>query len=70
VDELSTPSSSAIANFAKLLKPPPTGNESWYLIMGGSYYEPLLPGAAYDAAFVPARFRSPSIGFRCVKDPE
>lgn len=68
VDELSTPSSKAIANFAKLLKPPPAGNESWYLIMGGSYFESLLPGAAYDAAFVPARFRSPRIGFRCVKD--
>jgi serine/threonine-protein kinase len=69
VDELSRPSSKAITNFAKLLKPAPTGNESWYLIMGGSYYEPLLPGAAYDAAFVPSRFHSSSIGFRCVQDP-
>jgi eukaryotic-like serine/threonine-protein kinase len=68
VDELSTPSTKAITNFAKLLKPEPTRNESWYLIMGGSYYESLLPGAAYDSAFVPARFHSSSIGFRCVKD--
>jgi len=68
VDELSAPSTQAISNFAKFLKPAPTKSESWYLIMGGSHYESLLPGAAYDAAFVPARFHSPSIGFRCVKD--
>jgi serine/threonine-protein kinase len=68
VDELSVPSAKAVAIFAKLLSAPPSNTESWYLIMGGSYFEPLLPGAAYDAAFVPARFHSSSIGFRCVKD--
>jgi serine/threonine protein kinase len=68
VDELSVPSAKAVSIFANLLNPPPRESEAWYLIMGGSYFEPLLPGAAYDAAFVPARFRSASIGFRCVKD--
>ena len=68
VDELSSPSSQAIQHFRPLLKPSPSENESWYLIMGGSYKERLLPGLTYDPAFVPARFRSEDIGFRCVKD--
>lgn len=70
VDELSTPSSGAVDHFREILKPPPTKDESWYLIMGGSYKQELLPGAAYDKAFVPARLRSDDIGFRCVKDPD
>jgi serine/threonine protein kinase len=68
VDELSTPSPQAIQSFRDLLKPPPTKDEPWYRIMGGSYEEPLLPRATHDSAYIPARFRSTSIGFRCVKD--
>jgi serine/threonine-protein kinase len=69
VDVMSTPSAAAVQAFRDLLVPPPTKDESWYLMMGGSFEEPLLPGATYDTAYVPARFRSPRIGFRCVKDP-
>jgi serine/threonine protein kinase len=68
VDELGIPSSRAMSDFRTLLKPAPTKDEPWFLIMGGSYKHELLPGATYDAAFVPARFRSEDIGFRCVKD--
>ena len=68
VDELSTPSPQAVQNFREILSPPPSETESWYLMMGGSYEEPLLAGATHDAAYVPARFHSPRIGFRCVKD--
>jgi hypothetical protein len=68
VDEMSTPSAKAIDDFGGLLSPPPTASEPWYFMMGGSYQEPLQPGMAYDFAFVPARFQSPAIGFRCVQD--
>jgi eukaryotic-like serine/threonine-protein kinase len=63
------PSAAAIAEFAPLLKPPPTAGEPWISIRGGSYLDPLTPGILYDSAQVPARFSGPNIGFRCVKDP-
>src|SRR5262249_29251231 len=70
IDELSTPSSRAIQNFATLLKPPPSKDEPWYMIMGGSFQTPLLTAVIHDSAYVPARFRSSDIGFRCVKSAQ
>ncbi|HEY6347240.1 MAG TPA: bifunctional serine/threonine-protein kinase/formylglycine-generating enzyme family protein [Bryobacteraceae bacterium] len=63
------PSAAAIAEFAPLLKPPPTVSEPWISIRGGSYLDPLTPGIVYDSAAIPARFSGPNIGFRCVKNP-
>jgi serine/threonine-protein kinase len=69
VDELVTPSPGALRAFAALLSPPPTADEPWYTIQGGAYNVPLIQNAAFEWSAVPARFRRPDIGFRCVKDP-
>ncbi|MFB3776394.1 MAG: bifunctional serine/threonine-protein kinase/formylglycine-generating enzyme family protein [Bryobacteraceae bacterium] len=69
VDELVTPSPGALQAFARLLTPPPTADEPWYTIRGGAFDIPLVENAAFEWSAVPARFRAPNIGFRCVKDP-
>jgi serine/threonine-protein kinase len=69
VDESQTPSILAIESFSKVLKPPPTGDELWCLIRGAAHTRPLKEGVLYEYASIPARFTSPEIGFRCVKDP-
>jgi serine/threonine protein kinase len=69
IDELTNPSAQAIQAFQDQMKPAPTKEDPWYLMMGGSYEEPLLKGTTYDTASVPARFHSSRVGFRCVKDP-
>ena len=67
VDETAAPSAATAARFAKLLTPPPAAGERWVEVRGGSFFEKLDPGVMWDAAVMPARFRSPRIGFRCVK---
>jgi serine/threonine protein kinase len=71
IDDKSTPSPDAIKDFRGKLKPPPASNEPWYVMMGGSYADNLsdLVGVIYDVAYVPARFHSSNVGFRCVKNP-
>jgi hypothetical protein len=63
------PSAEALARYASLLNPPPTANEAWISIRGGSFATPLTPGIVYDFAVIPERYTSGQIGFRCVKDP-
>ena len=67
VDETAAPSAEMIARFASQLQPPPTAAERWVEIRGGSYAEPLDPKVLWDKVAMPARYRSPIIGFRCVK---
>jgi len=69
VDELITPSPGALQAFAKLMSPPPTIDEPWYTIQGGAYNVPLIRNVSFEWSAVPARFRRPDIGFRCVKNP-
>lgn len=69
-DEPVTPSAAAIANFSALLEPPPGPGEPWFQMRGGSYNEPLQPNVTLESASVPARFRAPNVGFRCVRDAE
>ena len=69
VDELRTPSPGAVANFATILKPPPTAQEPWYVVKGGAYNRDLNAAAVYEWISVPARLAQPDIGFRCAKDP-
>ncbi len=69
VDELRTPSPDAVKTFAKLLTPPPTAAEPWYMIRGGAYDAKLADNILWDAGSVPARYHAFNIGFRCVKDP-
>jgi eukaryotic-like serine/threonine-protein kinase len=70
IDQMVSPSEAALARFAKLLKPAPDVNETWYSIRGLSYLkgEDLVPGVLYDSTMVPARWKFRDIGFRCVKD--
>ena len=50
------------------LKPPLQPGEAWYMIRGESAWEPLVDAAVWDATAVPERWKSLSVGFRCVKD--
>jgi formylglycine-generating enzyme required for sulfatase activity len=68
VNEMHTPSAGALQSFKNLLSPPPTAQEEWTAICGGSFQEPLVKNAALEWAAVPVRYRSPAIGLRCVKD--
>jgi eukaryotic-like serine/threonine-protein kinase len=71
VGELSPPSPQALANFGNRLKPPPGKDEPWYTIRGGGYDVPQLsPDLTWDSTTVPARWKNPNIGFRCVKDAQ
>lgn len=67
VDERAVPPPEIIANFGRILTPPPTLEERWSPIRGGSYIEPLDPEVLNGFVNAPARFRGPNIGFRCVK---
>jgi serine/threonine-protein kinase len=50
------------------LKPPMQPGESWYMIRGESFLEPLVDNAIWDSAAVPERWKDMKVGFRCVKD--
>src|SRR5579863_687965 len=69
VDESAQPSARAIENLAKVMQPPPTSTEVWFMIRGESYAEPLSQECLSDSATVPARRHARNIGFRCVKSP-
>ncbi|HVO97609.1 MAG TPA: bifunctional serine/threonine-protein kinase/formylglycine-generating enzyme family protein [Bryobacteraceae bacterium] len=61
------PSSQAVVQFAKLLTPPPTAQEKWIAIRGGSFNTPLRAAVGYEWSPIPERFSSSDIGFRCAK---
>src|SRR5262249_6833549 len=62
VDQEVTPESDTRKRF------PPQSPDVWYQIRGGCFALPLVPGVISDYAAVPASWRDPNIGFRCVKD--
>ncbi len=68
VDEPRTPSAGALDAFGRIMTPPPTADEPWYTMCGGSFQEPLFRNVNGEWASVPARYRSAAIGFRCAKD--
>ena len=68
VDQLRTPSADAVLRFSTLVNPPPASNEAWYTFKGGSYRLPLPAALTYEWGAIPARFRGPDLGFRCVRD--
>jgi serine/threonine-protein kinase len=70
IDQTGTPSENMRAYFAKVLKPAPGPDETWYTIRGQSFAngEKLDPAVLFDSNSVPARWKNPNIGFRCVKD--
>jgi formylglycine-generating enzyme required for sulfatase activity/tRNA A-37 threonylcarbamoyl transferase component Bud32 len=69
VDELRTPNPDAVKTFSKVLVPPPTAAEPWYMIRGGAFDAKLAGDALWHAGSVPARYQAFNLGFRCVKDP-
>jgi len=69
VDESRTPSPEALKFYAKTMTPPPAPTETWYVIRGGSFDDPMRDDYLWDFATVPARFHAPRIGFRCAKTP-
>ncbi len=68
VEQLSVPSARAADYFRSRLTPAPGLDESWYQIRGESFDDKLEPGAVWDVATVPARWKAPNLGFRCVRD--
>jgi serine/threonine-protein kinase len=68
VDEVVHPDQKIAQIYSKLLKPPPQPQEQWHLIRGESYAEPLADEVMYDGSSIPARWKAPNVGFRCVKD--
>jgi formylglycine-generating enzyme required for sulfatase activity/tRNA A-37 threonylcarbamoyl transferase component Bud32 len=64
-----TPSAAAVASFAALMTPPPTAQEKWIEIRGGSFNTPLPAAVTYEYSVIPERFSSADIGFRCAKTP-
>ena len=70
VNEQAEPTPAALQAFTHLLDPPPTAEEQWCGIRGGSYDLPLLNEALWDDNIIPARHRSYNIGFRCAQDAQ
>ena len=68
VDDRRTPSAEAIRASSRM-NPPPTADEPWYAMRGGSYAEKLQDGVLYDVATVPGRYHNKTTGFRCAKTP-
>jgi formylglycine-generating enzyme required for sulfatase activity len=64
-----TPSEAAVAMFAKLMTPPPTADEKWIQIRGGSFNTPLASALTYTGTPIPERYSSGDIGFRCARTP-
>lgn len=63
------PNEAAVALFANLLSPPPTAQEKWIQIRGGSFRTPLAAAVTYEWTAIPERYASSDIGFRCAKTP-
>jgi serine/threonine-protein kinase len=64
-----TPDAAAIAKFFGLLDPPPTAQEKWIQIRGGSFNTPIAAAVAYEGTPIPERYAASDIGFRCAKTP-
>ena len=61
------PTPQTVERFAKLLTPPPTADEKWIVIRGGSFNTPLKFALGYESSLIPERYSSSDIGFRCAK---
>lgn len=68
VSDTIVPSTDTIARFSNLLQPPPSAEEPWQEVKGGSFARPLETATPWQSMPIPARFAAHDIGFRCVKD--
>jgi serine/threonine-protein kinase len=67
-----TPDAATIETFTKFagaLDPPPTLDEKWIQIRGGSFKTPVASAVAYAFVAIPERYEASDIGFRCAKTP-
>jgi serine/threonine-protein kinase len=71
-DERGTPSDGLLKHFTADLKmqPPPTFDDPWYLVRGGSFKSELRPELMWDHSTIPLLWKDPNIGFRCAKDAQ
>ena len=67
--EQSAPTVTALREFTEKLSPPPTADERWVVVKGGSFRDKLGETSLPMSEIVPARYRDDDLGFRCVKDP-
>jgi formylglycine-generating enzyme required for sulfatase activity len=68
VDTARPGSADAAKRFSDKLTPPPTADEPWITIRGGSFETKEATAVTWEWARIPARFSSRDVGFRCVKD--
>jgi eukaryotic-like serine/threonine-protein kinase len=68
VDDRTVPNPAQIKGFAAVMKPPPTENDLWVQMRGGSFAEPLYKNVSAQFASVPSNYKANNLGFRCVVD--
>jgi formylglycine-generating enzyme required for sulfatase activity len=64
------PSLEAVKFYSGVMKPPPTRDEPWYSVKGGSFRLQEEHTKPYELLAVPVRFVADHIGFRCVRGIE
>lgn len=67
IDEEATPDAEERRYFGEQLVPPATSKEKWYRVRGGSFNAGRVLSTVISQA-VPARWKDPNLGFRCVRD--
>jgi serine/threonine-protein kinase len=67
--EQSAPTVTGLRTYTEKLTPPPTADERWYVVKGGSFRYKLGETSLPMSEVVPGRHRADDLGFRCVKDP-
>jgi eukaryotic-like serine/threonine-protein kinase len=70
VEELSAPKPETLDYFRTELKYKTSPNEVWYTMRGGSFTDQLTEIKIWDVGPIPAGWKLPNIGFRCVKDAQ
>jgi len=70
VEELYTPNQEMLDYFSTQLEYTARPDEVWYTVRGGSFTDQLSEIKIWDKSGVPAGWKKPNIGFRCVKDAQ
>jgi len=70
VEEVADPSQETKDRFKNELGYVPQANELWYAMRGGAFNFPWEELKIWDHAPIPAGWKLPNMGFRCVKDAQ
>ncbi|MBC7925568.1 MAG: SUMF1/EgtB/PvdO family nonheme iron enzyme [Bryobacteraceae bacterium] len=68
VRTVNPPTPADVERMASQMTPAPTAKEAWYGVKGGAFNQTLAAALPWKYEAVPARFHSPFVGFRCVRD--